>query len=211
MTCVRMTRSGVLLVLVLALAVAGLLLVGPAAAQSRWHPYANARFGFAIEYPADVFVKFDESENGDGRTYWSADEAAMLRVYGFWNDARKTPAAYVSEFYADKPLAYSAVKRDFFVASGSKGADTFYDRCNFIGNRVVCVNMVYPAAKKTAFDAIVARVAKSMRDSGRGSRQSTGGQFKLSLKCSSFAARLDCIIISEQSGFLLWGSDFGDL
>jgi hypothetical protein len=156
----------------LALAVASLLLAAPnpSGAQSRWQPYANARFGFAIDYPADVFVKFDESENGDGRTYWSGDEAAMLRVYGFWNDEHKMPAAYVSEFYADKTLAYSAVKRDFFVASGNKGTDTFYDRCNFIGNRVVCVNLVYPAVKKTAFDGIVARVAKSMRDSGGGSR-----------------------------------------
>jgi hypothetical protein len=168
MTFAGIARSAGLL----ALTVVSLLLALPslAGAQSRWQPYANARFGFAIEYPADVFVKFDESENGDGRTYWSPDEAAMLRVYGFWNDARKTPAAYVSEFYADKPLAYSAVKRDFFVASGSKGADTFYDRCNFIGNRVVCVNLVYPAAKKTSFDAIVARVANSLRDSGRGGR-----------------------------------------
>jgi hypothetical protein len=60
-------------------------------------------------------------------------------------------------------LAYTAIKRDSFIVSGENAGAIFYDRCNFAGDRVLCVNLVYPAAQRATWDKTVARVAKSLR------------------------------------------------
>jgi hypothetical protein len=60
------------------------------------------------------------------------------------------------------------VKRDSYVVSGTNNDAIFYDRCNFTGGRVLCVNLVYPAAQKDKWDKVVPRVSRSLRAVGRG-------------------------------------------
>jgi hypothetical protein len=160
-----------LLPAVLAVALAALT---PAAshAQAKWLTYTNVRFAFAVDYPADAFPSYVESDNSDGATFNATGEDVEFRAFGFWNNDHQRPRALLKERTAGKTLSYSAVKRDYFVASGRQqgrdGAAIFYDRCNLAGERVICVNLVYPAAQKKKWDAIVSRVTRSLRAVGGG-------------------------------------------
>jgi hypothetical protein len=152
----------------LSLFAALLLLFTPAHAQTQWATYTNARFAFAVDYPRDVFTGFTESDNSDGATFKTNAPGVELRAWGSYNIDNKSPRATVAERYAGKTLDYSSVKRDSYVASGTNGGNIFYDRCNFTGDRVLCVALVYPAAQKEKWDKIVARVSRSLRVVNRG-------------------------------------------
>jgi hypothetical protein len=148
-----------------------LALVAPAAAahaQTQWATYTNVRYAFAVDYPRDVFPSFTESDNSDGATFKTDAPWVEMRAWGSYNIDNKSPRAYVTEYYAGKTLSYSSVKRDSYVASGTNGGNIFYDRCNFTGDRVLCVALVYPATQKAAWDKIVSRVSRSLRVVSRG-------------------------------------------
>jgi hypothetical protein len=145
-----------------------LLALTPAAlAQTRWATYANARFGTTADYPADLFSRRDPPpENGDGVSMHSADGRATLTIFGFYNAEDDTPASYFARIVDKDGVSYKRIARSYYVASGQRGADIFYERCNFRrGERatVDCVRITYPATDKKTWDAIVARIGRSLR------------------------------------------------
>jgi hypothetical protein len=149
-----------------------LLALTPAApAQTRWATYANARFGTIADYPADLFSRRDpEPENGDGVRMHTADGRATLAIYGAYNAENMTPAGYF-EAYVDKAgVTYRHITRTSYVASGQRGGDIVYERCNFRpGDRATidCFELTYPARDKESWDAIVTRISRSLR-AGKG-------------------------------------------
>jgi hypothetical protein len=145
-----------------------LLLSAPAHAQTQWATYTNVRFAFAVDYPRDVFPSFTESDNSDGATFETKEPWVEMRAWGSCNVEKKSPRAAVAERYAGTTLDYSSIKRDSYVVSGSERGAIFYDRCNFTGDRVLCVSLAYPAAQKEKWDAIVERVSRSLRVVRRG-------------------------------------------
>src|SRR3569832_84760 len=44
--------------------------------------YANARFGYTIEYPRALLTPHEDSDNGDGAFFKSTREHVDIRVYG---------------------------------------------------------------------------------------------------------------------------------
>lgn len=59
-----------------------LLVLAPAAsAQTRWATYANARFGTTADYPADLFSRDPEPENGDGVRLHTADGRSTVDCF----------------------------------------------------------------------------------------------------------------------------------
>jgi hypothetical protein len=144
------------------------LLVFPAHAQTQWATYTNVRFAFAIDYPRDIFTGYAEPDNSDGATFRTDAPGVELRAWGSYNIENKSPRAYVAQYYSGKTLSYSSVKRDSYAVSGMKDSAIFYDRCNFTGDRVLCVALIYPAAQKGKWDKIVARVSRSLRAVRRG-------------------------------------------
>jgi hypothetical protein len=151
---------------------AALVLLAPSAhAQTRWATYTNVRFAFAVDYPRDIFTGYAEADNSAGAIFKTDAPWVEMRAWGSYNVEKKSPRATVAEYYAGRALDYSSVKRDSFVVSGSERGAIFYDRCNFTGDRVVCVNLVYPAAQKDKWDKIVARMSRSLRAVSRGRGQ----------------------------------------
>jgi hypothetical protein len=148
-----------------------LALNATALAQTRWATYANARFGTTADYPTDLFTRRDPPpENGDGVRMHSADDRASLTIYGAYNVENDTPASYFERLVDKNGVTYKQVTKTYYAASGTRGADIFYERCNFRkGDRatVDCFEMTYPAREKTAWDAIVTRISKSLR-AGKG-------------------------------------------
>jgi hypothetical protein len=144
-----------------------LTLNATASAQTRWASYANARFGTTADYPADLFTRRDPPpENGDGVRMHTADDRATLTIYGAYNAENDTPASYFQRLVDKDGVTYKQVTKTYYAASGVRGADIFYERCNFRkGDRatVDCFQIIYPAREKTAWDAIVTRISKSLR------------------------------------------------
>jgi hypothetical protein len=144
-----------------------LVLTAPGRAQTHWATYANARFGTTADYPADLFSRRDpEPENGDGVRMHTADDRATLVIFGHYNIQNDTPARYFETVIDKTGVSYKRITGSHYVVSGQHGADIFYQRCNFRrGDRatVDCFDLTYPASEKTKWDAIVARISKSLR------------------------------------------------
>lgn len=67
-------------------------------------------------------------------------------------------------------MTYKHVAKTYYAASGLRGENIFYEVCNFRKGdtaAIDCFVIVYPARKKTAWDAVVNRISKSLR-AGKG-------------------------------------------
>ena len=161
-------RSRVFALVLLAAIVAGA--AGVAAAQARWATCANPRFGTTADYPVDLFTKRDPPpENGDGRSFRTADDRAQLAIYGSHNVENDTPASYLEKYVEREGVTYKRMTQSYYVISGLRDGNIFYDRCNFRpgGNVIDCFILTYPAREKTAWDPIATRISRSLRR-GRG-------------------------------------------
>jgi hypothetical protein len=140
-----------------------------ATAKERWETYANPRFGTSADYPADLFTQLDAPpDNGDGQRFHTADGSAELAIYGAWNADNDTPKSYVENYVEEDGagISYRQITDRFFVVSGTKDGKIFYQRCNFLTQPdavVHCFEISYPEQEKEKWDAIVARVSRSLR------------------------------------------------
>ena len=139
--------------------------IGGAAAQEQWGTYSNPRFGATADYLADLFtVKDPPSENGNGQIFRTADGRAELDIYGTNNIDGERPEVYVPRHVNLDDVAYKKIGSDFYAVSGTRGETIYYERCNFPNDDVLnCFYISYPAAEKTDWDAIVARIGQSLR------------------------------------------------
>ncbi len=142
-----------------------------ASAQTRWATYANDRFGTTADYPADLFTRLDPPpDNSDGQRFRTADGHATLAIYGSYNVQNDTPASYLQNYANKDGISYRKVTKTFYVISGRRGDDIFYERCNFRGGDdyvIDCFTLTYPAAAKKTWDPIVTRISRSLH-AGKG-------------------------------------------
>lgn len=149
-----------------ALGVAMLALAGPARAEA-WQTYVNDRFGATVEYPGRFSVRDEPPTNGDGQRFHTADRSATLAVYGFLNVENETPQQVMEgRKLADTRYTFVVVRGGAFTLSGLRGERVVYLRC--LRSREdrdiwVCADLDYPAAERTGWDPVVARIAKSLR------------------------------------------------
>lgn len=144
--------------------------VTPAKAEA-WQRYRNARFGTSIEYPAR-FRPGRAPANGDGLGFASAD-GASFSVWGGHN-ALDHDLPGLERFVRDNlsdgaKVVHAARDANWFAISGMTDDSLFYER-HLLSHGGQIVNgfvMHYPSALKAPYDAVVARMAKSLRP-GRG-------------------------------------------
>ena len=65
--------------LALAAMITGLMGVSVASAQD-WRTYSNARYGFSLQYPGDIFAVERSTEAGDGQLFVAKNGDARLLV-----------------------------------------------------------------------------------------------------------------------------------
>jgi hypothetical protein len=154
----------------LLLALAGIAVASPAAAQS-WKTYRNARFGTTIEYP-NKFRAGRPPDNGGGLGFSSSDGGKFL-VYGSHNALEHDLAGLEAFTMEDRQPGERVTYRDrganWFVISGTRGNEEFYER-HLLSHGGKIVNgfvLSYPVRLKTAYDPIVTRMSRSFR-AGRG-------------------------------------------
>jgi len=80
-------------------------------------------------------------------------------------------ASYLRKDFAFPRTAvtYERVTRDFFAVSGVRDNTIFYSRCNVspTGGTLHCFDLQFPATERTAWDAIVTRMSRSLRPLNR--------------------------------------------
>ena len=132
-----------------------------------WTSYRNAKHGFMLAYPTALFAPDPERESEDGRAVVSTDGRARLLVGAFVNQESTDLKAYreflLAESYSGATLDYAPVRDKWFILSGLRGNEVFYERVTFTcGGRIInSWAMLYPVSERRTYDRVVERVAKS--------------------------------------------------
>lgn len=167
----RMVRAlaGVIVVMFAMIPVAE---ASPTGRTVGWTTYQNARFGFAISYPPGLFSPSGEAAGDAGQLFVSSDGRARLLVGALENGEGLDLRAYRDfvkrETYPGARFDYEPVGRAWFVVSGRRGDQHFYQWVTFVcGGRLInSWAMTYPDAERRRYDPVVEAVAKSFRASG---------------------------------------------
>jgi len=167
----------------LGIATALLALASSAAIAGRlsdWATINHKRFGFQIAYPANLLFPVPTPTGEDGRVLKSADGQAKMLVATFENTEDLSLETYrqflLTDVYANTTLDYTPQKPRWFVLSGTRGKETFYERVTFScgGKLINSWAMVYPTAQKSLYDRVVEAVAKTYT-AGSGADGNCGG------------------------------------
>jgi hypothetical protein len=147
-----------------------LLLADAAAARSpfdNWATVINERHGFEIAYPVDVFEQKEAPKTDEGDVYVSKDGKAKLLVGAFENTDHQSLEDYrkflMSNQYAGAKIGYAPVKQRWFVLSGDRNGETFYERVSFTcgGKLINSWAMLYPTTDRKTYDPVVEAVART--------------------------------------------------
>jgi curved DNA-binding protein CbpA len=148
---------------------------------SGWTTYQNARFSFALKYPADVFAIDTGTANENDRTFRSTNGDALLRIFATENVTGVTPAKYrralIEGLYTGVDLEHSPQRKFWFVLSGTRGDKVFYERVIFScdGKAIHGWEMIYPSSERTVYDLVVDEIQRNYTHSGRGGTRCSGG------------------------------------
>ena len=160
---------------------------------SGWATYHNARFGFALRYPADVFA-YDVGSSENVRNFVSRD-GAKLHIFGVDNVAGTTLTRYrrarMAARYAGAVFDNVSVpQRKFgFVLSGRQRGSAFYERVTFAcdGRSIHGWQMIFPVSRRTLYDLVADEVDRTYTPSAQcsGPLSSAAGRLKAGTTISS--------------------------
>ena len=106
-----------------------------AARAQDWVTYRDAKYGFSLQYPADIFAVERTSESGDGQIFVSQGGSTRLLVGTFVNDLHYSPTNYLNYLaqhsYGEYRIEYKRAGRSWFVLSGQGGGKVFYEKVMF--------------------------------------------------------------------------------
>lgn len=126
-----------------------------------WITYKNPRFGYRLYYPSALFGDGAPSENGGGVTFTSGDGRAKIVVFGVNNAEGLSPKDYrrilLEEFGGYDRLDYSPAGKTWFVLSGYRGENVYYQKVVFsCSNRIINVfSMTFPTVEKPLYDGMI--------------------------------------------------------
>ena len=152
-----------------AMVTAAVLLAATAAKADEWLTYQNDRYGTTIDYPG-VFKMQPPPDSDDGREFKTSD-GTDFTVSASYFALDLTVAEYrdfiVKHLDPGSTITYETRGKNWFVISGTKGDNIFYEKHLLSHGMNEDFVMSYPASAKQTYDPIVARMAKSLR-SGKG-------------------------------------------
>jgi hypothetical protein len=139
-------------------------------------PWAHERdpgLGFDFSYPLNLFQRTE----GDGKPsfhyFVSRDAEAKLMVGAWNNEAGQTPSEFKQWLLANTggydEMTYVPRGRTWFVISGYRGDDIYYEKVMFscAGSVVNIFAITYPQGLRRQYDPVVEKVEDSFRPSNR--------------------------------------------
>lgn len=132
-----------------------------------WETVHNARYGFTIAYPSSHLFPVKSRDDTAGRVLQSADGKAKLLVATFENTDNLTLDGYrdflLSDVYANARIDYSPQRTRWFVLSGERGEEGFYERVTFsCGGRLInSWAMLYPISERRFYERMLDAIAKT--------------------------------------------------
>lgn len=141
-----------------------LLVTAASAQQPDYQIYSNTRFGYTVEYPAQLLTPQGEADNGDGQAFRSSDGKCEMLTYAGYNVLNETlKSVYRKELSGHSRVTYRLLRPTFFVVSGIDGDRVFYRKTIYRSGIFYTLQISYPVSEKALYDSITARVAKSFR------------------------------------------------
>jgi curved DNA-binding protein CbpA len=132
-----------------------------------WQTYHDARFDFALRYPAGVFAFEPTRSDAHVATFVSLDGHAVLRIVAAENTARITLGGYRSTLMKDRYAGASfkpAPRREhWFVLSGTLGDEVFLERVTFScdGRSMHGWQMRYPSSQRATYDELAGLILRN--------------------------------------------------
>jgi curved DNA-binding protein CbpA len=134
---------------------------------ANWTTYRNASFGFALRYPAGIFVLDSRRSTGNVRTFVSRDGRAVLRILASENMTGTTPArlrrTLMKKRYAGASFDAAPRRKYWFALSGTRGDDVFLERVTFSCDRKSMHGwqMTYPSSERATYDKVAKLVLRN--------------------------------------------------
>jgi hypothetical protein len=143
------------------------------AATRPWAYERDPGLGFDFSYPRDLFQRTE----GDGKPsfhYFVSRNAEAKLMVGAWNnEAGQTPSEFKQWLLANTggydAMTYVPRGRTWFVVSGYRGDDIYYEKVMFscAGSVVNVLAITYPQSLRRQYDPVVEKVEDSFRPSNR--------------------------------------------
>jgi curved DNA-binding protein CbpA len=125
-----------------------------------WRTYHNARFEFALRYPAGLFTFDAAKSDAHVSTFVSRDGYAILRIVAAENTGRITPASYrnvlIKDRYAGAEFQPAPRRERWFALSGKQGDEVFLERVTFScdGKSMHGWQLRYPSSQRATYDEV---------------------------------------------------------
>ena len=134
---------------------------------ANWATYRNARYGFALRYPAGVFALDLGHSDDKVHTFVSRDGRAVLRILAAENTARMTLAdvrsSLMKQRYAGASFDQTPRRDHWFALAGRRGESVFLERITFScdGKAMHGWQMTYPASERATYDPLAKLVLRN--------------------------------------------------
>jgi curved DNA-binding protein CbpA len=132
-----------------------------------WRTYRNARFDFALRYPAGLFTFDVAKSDAHVSTFVSRDGHAVLRIVAAENTARITPSSYrtvlMKDRYAGAEFQPAPRREHLFALSGTLGDEVFLERVTFScdGRSMHGWQMRYPSSQRATYDELAKLILRN--------------------------------------------------
>ncbi len=135
--------------------------------EQSWTTYRDSSFGFALRYPAAVFVLDNGQSTRAVQTFVSRDGRAVLRILADRLPRGTTLRAFrhalLKKRYAGASLNSTPLRAHWFALSGTRGENAFFERVTFScdGKSMHGWQMVYPKSARATYDKLARQVLRN--------------------------------------------------
>ena len=127
-----------------------------------WTTYVNERFGTRLDYPSSLFS--EDTPDDDGGGYQFVAEDATLDVRASENSLNKSIAELrqgLLDLERYDQVTYKPAGSSWFVLSGFRGDQIYYEKYIFIAGIVHAFAVEFPIAAKPLYAPIIERIEDS--------------------------------------------------